>query len=102
NADLVRRFLSLGMSLPLVAIRLPDFLIQDMAPTALTAPYPVAWNAPLARQLRLSGDLSVPTVLAQLAGNALPPGSRPVAAGYAGHQFGSWVPQLGDGRAIQI
>ena len=35
-----------------------------------------------------------------LAGNAVAPGSTPLAMAYAGHQFGNFVPQLGDGRAI--
>ena len=37
-----------------------------------------------------------------LAGNALPAGAEPIALAYAGHQFGSFVPQLGDGRAILL
>ena len=37
-----------------------------------------------------------------LAGNATPDGAEPIAQAYAGHQFGSWVPQLGDGRAILL
>ena len=37
-----------------------------------------------------------------LAGNALPEGAEPIAQAYAGHQFGGWSPQLGDGRAILL
>ncbi len=37
-----------------------------------------------------------------LAGNAVAEGSEPLAAAYAGHQFGNFVPQLGDGRAILL
>ncbi len=37
-----------------------------------------------------------------LAGNRLPPGAEPIATAYAGHQFGNWNPQLGDGRAILL
>lgn len=37
-----------------------------------------------------------------LAGNVVPEGSEPLAMVYAGHQFGGWVPQLGDGRAILL
>ena len=36
------------------------------------------------------------------AGNVTPPGAEPIAMAYAGHQFGSFVPQLGDGRAILL
>jgi uncharacterized protein YdiU (UPF0061 family) len=35
-----------------------------------------------------------------VAGNRIPDGAEPIATVYAGHQFGSWNPQLGDGRAI--
>ena len=37
-----------------------------------------------------------------LAGNRVPEGAEPLAMAYAGHQFGHWVPQLGDGRAILL
>ena len=36
------------------------------------------------------------------AGNALPADAEPIAQAYAGHQFGGWVPQLGDGRALLL
>jgi len=37
-----------------------------------------------------------------LSGNAVPEGAQPVAQGYAGHQFGGYSPQLGDGRALLL
>ena len=40
--------------------------------------------------------------VAWLAGNATPPGAEPLAQVYAGHQFGGFSPQLGDGRAILL
>ncbi|RZV98534.1 MAG: YdiU family protein, partial [Rhodobacteraceae bacterium] len=40
--------------------------------------------------------------IAMLAGNAVPEGADPLAQVYAGHQFGGWSPQLGDGRAILL
>lgn len=90
------------MSPALLPPRLPGFLVQEVDPTPLPEPYPVAWNAPLARALGIEADLGDPDWLELLAGNRIPRGVTPVAAGYAGHQFGTWVPQLGDGRAIQI
>ena len=39
-------------------------------------------------------------VAAVFAGNVIPPGAEPIAMAYAAHQFGNFVPQLGDGRAI--
>ena len=40
--------------------------------------------------------------LAILSGNTIAPGSEPIAQAYAGHQFGNFVPQLGDGRALLL
>src|SRR5690606_30299865 len=59
------------------------------------------WNADLAARLGWSGE---PPTLAALwfGGNARPPGAEAVATVYAGHQFGTFVPQLGDGRAILL
>lgn len=58
------------------------------------------WNSELARELGLHEDPARYTDL--LSGNSTLPGSNPVATAYAGHQFGHFVPQLGDGRAILL
>ena len=69
-----------------------------LAPDAAPAPVLVAWNDSLAADLGL--DPGVKTHAAQwFSGAALPPGAEPVALAYAGHQFGGFSPQLGDGRA---
>lgn len=81
---------------------LPEALFERVAPTPVPDPYPVAWNGPLAASLGIDDNLTSPELLALLAGNRVQAGMTPIAAGYAGHQFGSWVPQLGDGRAIVI
>src|SRR5688572_27085207 len=88
--------------LPPSFVTLPEVLHQRVDPTPVPAPYPVAWNPAVAHDLGISGDLDDPTNLAIFAGNRVEPGMMPLAAGYAGHQFGSWVPQLGDGRAIVL
>ena len=65
-------------------------------------PHPslLLWNDALAGDLGLAPD---DTTLAQIcAGAVLPPGSNPVALAYAGHQFGHFSPQLGDGRALLL
>src|SRR5580692_2517800 len=63
----------------------------------------LAFNAPLAGQLGLDGAwLTSPDGLRFLVGNLIPPGAAPVAQAYAGHQFGGYVPQLGDGRALLL
>jgi uncharacterized protein YdiU (UPF0061 family) len=57
-------------------------------------------NVELARELRLDADaLMGEHGVAVLAGNRVAEGAEPIALSYAGHQFGHFVPQLGDGRA---
>jgi len=73
-------------------------------PKPAPAPRLLAWNTGLARALGLDPALDGdPVLLAQVfSGTALPADARPVALAYAGHQFGHFVPQLGDGRALLL
>jgi len=81
--------------------RLPDHFYSPSVPTPVAAPQLIAFNVDLSRALGLDLDrLSDNERLALFAGNAIPQGATPIAMAYAGHQFGNWVPQLGDGRAI--
>jgi uncharacterized protein YdiU (UPF0061 family) len=83
--------------------RLPDRFFASVSPTRVRAPRVVKVNRALADELGLDPDyLASPEGAQVLAGNALPAGSRPIALAYAGHQFGVFVPQLGDGRAILL
>lgn len=83
--------------------RLPDRFFSSVYPEPVEGPVLLKFNEPLARQLRIEADLSDPARLAAiLAGNVVPSGAMPIAMAYAGHQFGSFVPQLGDGRAILL
>ena len=83
--------------------RLPERLFAAQAPTPVAAPRLVAVNEDLARTLGLDpAALRAPDGVDALAGNALPEGANPIAMAYAGHQFGGWVPQLGDGRAVLL
>ncbi len=83
--------------------RLPDRFHVRMAPEPVPEPRLLALNAPLATALGLDPDaLRSPEGVAMLAGNALPDGAEPLAQAYAGHQFGGFVPQLGDGRALLL
>jgi serine/tyrosine/threonine adenylyltransferase len=60
-------------------------------------------NEPLAAELGLDADwLRGPEGLRFLAGNEVPETATPVAQAYAGHQFGMFVPRLGDGRALLL
>jgi uncharacterized protein YdiU (UPF0061 family) len=80
--------------------RLPDRFYARLNPIPVAAPRLIKVNEELARNLRLD-----PNVLASaegveiLAGNRVAEGAEPLAIAYAGHQFGHFVPQLGDGRA---
>jgi uncharacterized protein YdiU (UPF0061 family) len=83
--------------------RLPDRFFARVAPTPVAAPRLIKVNAALAAELGLdpawlAGDEGVQV----LAGNRVPETAEPIATAYAGHQFGGFVPQLGDGRAILL
>jgi uncharacterized protein YdiU (UPF0061 family) len=82
---------------------LPDGFFARVAPTPVAAPRLVKLNGPLARHLGLDPDwLASPEGVEILAGKRVPEGADPIAMAYAGHQFGHFVPQLGDGRAILL
>src|SRR5579864_6194690 len=83
--------------------RLPGRFFVRLRPTPVAAPRLVRLNAKLALDLGLDPEkLAAPTSVEILAGNRVPDGGEPLALAYAGHQFGSFVPQLGDGRAILL
>ena len=83
--------------------QLPERLFARLAPTPVAAPRMLQLNLPLAEALGLDPEaLSRPEGVAMLAGNLVPPGADPIAQAYAGHQFGHFNPQLGDGRAILL
>jgi serine/tyrosine/threonine adenylyltransferase len=82
---------------------LPANFFARVAPTPVDKPRLIKLNRPLARHLGLDPDqLATPEGVEILAGKALPDGAEPIAMAYAGHQFGHFVPQLGDGRAILL
>jgi uncharacterized protein YdiU (UPF0061 family) len=67
------------------------------------SPSLLVWNEALARELGIAPAPLDSASLAEIfAGAALPPGSNPIALAYAGHQFGHFSPQLGDGRALLL
>lgn len=81
--------------------RLPDQFYSLQRPEPVRAPRLVAWNGELARILGLPTEAGAD--FAQVfAGNEVPEGAAPLAQLYSGHQFGSYNPQLGDGRAILL
>jgi uncharacterized protein YdiU (UPF0061 family) len=82
---------------------LPANFFARVAPTPVASPRLVKLNRPLALHLGLDPELlASPEGAEILAGKRLPDGADPIAMAYAGHQFGHFVPQLGDGRAILL
>ncbi|CAD7027533.1 YdiU family protein [Pseudorhizobium endolithicum] len=83
--------------------RLPERFYASVYPEPVEGPVLLKFNGPLAAELGIEADATDPQRLAAIfAGNVVPQGATPLAMAYAGHQFGSFVPQLGDGRAILI
>lgn len=81
--------------------RLPERFYVRQAPTPVAAPVVFALNHELARSLGLD-SVALSSRPDLFAGNSLPDGAEPLAQAYAGHQFGGWSPQLGDGRALLL
>ncbi len=80
-------------------VNLPKSFYMRQDPVPVSAPGLVRFNHDLAREIGVDeGDFP----LEVLAGNAVPAKAAPLAAAYAGHQFGNFVPQLGDGRAVLL
>ncbi|MEY3273315.1 MAG: hypothetical protein RLZZ341_2216 [Pseudomonadota bacterium] len=84
------------------ARELPGFSVP-WQPVPVAAPRLLVLNEPLAAELGLdAAALRGPAGAAVFAGNQVPEGAEPVAQAYAGHQFGGFSPQLGDGRALLL
>jgi uncharacterized protein YdiU (UPF0061 family) len=81
---------------------LPAHFYTRIDPTRVAEPRLIQFNQGLAAELGLDAGLEPDFLAAVFAGNTLLPGSQPIAMAYAGHQFGQFVPQLGDGRAILL
>jgi serine/tyrosine/threonine adenylyltransferase len=83
--------------------RLPEHFFARLSPTPVAKPHLIKFNESLASELGIHTEGREPDELAAVfAGNVIPPGAEPIAMAYAGHQFGNFVPQLGDGRAILL
>ena len=83
--------------------RLPEDFFEHSVPTPVTSPELIDFNAPLAEELGIDTSNADEAELASVfSGNRVPEGAEPIALAYAGHQFGNFVPQLGDGRAILL
>ncbi|SIS93937.1 Uncharacterized conserved protein YdiU, UPF0061 family [Roseivivax lentus] len=90
--------------------RLPAGFYTRLDPEPVTAPALIAFNDALAAELGIArsgagdgdGDADAAELARIFSGNATPPGAEPLAQLYAGHQFGQFNPQLGDGRALLL
>ena len=83
--------------------RLPEAYYSRVCPTPVPDPYLVCYSPEALTLLDLdTREMTRPELIETLAGNQLLPGMDALAALYAGHQFGHYVPQLGDGRAILL
>ena len=81
-------------------LSLPPFLRVPHEAAHVPAPRLIAWNASIAESLGLEGWQH--DAAERFSGNHRARFSTPVALAYAGHQFGHFVPQLGDGRALLL
>lgn len=82
---------------------LPEELYQSVSPTPVEHPELIIYDRELAQELDLPEELSnTKEGIDILSGCACSKDSLPIALAYAGHQFGHFVPQLGDGRAILL
>jgi uncharacterized protein YdiU (UPF0061 family) len=81
---------------------LPPRFFAELPPTPVASPSLVIFNRDLAHELGLDADTVESQAANLFSGNSPPEDSRPLAMAYAGHQFGNFVPQLGDGRAVLL
>ncbi|MDP9039345.1 MAG: YdiU family protein [Acidobacteriota bacterium] len=103
NPPAARALQSLHIEFDNSYARLPSLFQVPVNPTPVAAPRLLQLNVALATALGLDAKaLASAEGTAVLAGNAVADGSEPIALAYAGHQFGYFVPQLGDGRAILL
>ena len=82
--------------------KLPDIFFERIKPIPVKDPELIRFNKPLSEKLGLNLSEDKSLLSAIFSGNKIPEGSEPIALLYAGHQFGYFVPQLGDGRAILL
>jgi uncharacterized protein YdiU (UPF0061 family) len=84
-------------------VQLPDYFYSRQLPQPVSRPGLIRVNNSLATLLGIDPAwLASEEGIATIAGNHIPDGADPIASVYAGHQFGSWNPQLGDGRAVLL
>src|ERR1700678_3695533 len=99
----VERMPSLTASFSNSYARLPERFFARLVPTPVARPRLIKFNDALASELGIdTRGVGRDGLAATFAGTQRPPAAEPIAMAYAGHQFGNFVPQLGDGRAILL
>ena len=83
-------------------LALGEGFYERINPTPVDKPALIKFNYELAAELGLSGDLDEHVLADVFSGNLVLDACEPLAMAYAGHQFGHFNPQLGDGRAIYL
>ena len=82
---------------------MPERFFSKQLPAKVPDAQLIRTNSDLAKELGIDpASLASPAALAIFSGNEIPKGAEPIAQAYSGHQFGGFVPQLGDGRAILL
>lgn len=82
--------------------QVPGYCYSRVEPAPVQDPHLLAWSEELAELLGLAKPAERGPAVDVLGGNLVTPSMKPFAARYAGHQFGAWAGQLGDGRAISL
>jgi uncharacterized protein YdiU (UPF0061 family) len=81
---------------------LPPRFYARIEPTKVPNAQMVIFNRALAAEIGFDPNIDESQAAALLSGNEIAEDSTPIAMAYAGHQFGGFVPQLGDGRAVLL
>jgi len=83
--------------------KLPEVFYSSVQTDPAPGAELIAWNAELAARLGLDAlDADRQKLTRIFSGSEPLPGGQTIALAYAGHQFGNFVPQLGDGRAALL
>ncbi|MDG1430324.1 MAG: protein adenylyltransferase SelO family protein, partial [Paracoccaceae bacterium] len=82
--------------------KLPDRMHSASLPETPKSPELLAYNEALGAELGISSATPDADLMAVFSGKIVPKGSEPISQAYAGHQFGNFVPSLGDGRAVLL
>ena len=81
---------------------LPEDFFQRINPAPVKSPKLIIFNNSLGENLGLDVNQTNEYYAQIFSGNIIPKGASPIALAYAGHQFGHFVNQLGDGRAVLL